>query len=406
MPPSLRARREPPASGPSTTVLGTDSAKRPLFGRLFGLFGARPAGQKAADPNDNALFAFPSEATLRAPIAEVTTRPKARPRSSAPLPKRLVRPMLIAAALIVVSSLIVLAIRFLPISGFTTPAPRDGNLTIDSRPVPSEVLIDGQRRGTTPLKLSLSPGAHTVIVRTANDERVVPLTIAAGADVTQYFEMKAPQPAARLGQVSIETDPPGARVTIDGQRRGTSPLTVSDLTAEEHTITVTSATGSAERTVTVTPGGTASVMFSLTKVSGPVGGWLSISSPFEVDVVENDDVIGTSASSQIMLAAGRHSVTLTNNSLGYVETRTIDVTAGKKSAIRVDPPKASISVNARPWAEVTVDGTSVGQTPIANLLVGVGPHEMVFKHPQLGERRETVVVTAKGPNRTAVDLTK
>jgi len=406
MPPSLRARREQPASSPSTTVLGTGSAKRPLFGRLRGFFGSRSAGQKAAGPHDNALFAFPSEATLRAPITEVTTRPKARLRSSAPLAKRLVRPMLIVVALIVVSSLTVLAIRFWPIAGFTPPAPRDGNLTIDSRPVPSEVLIDGVRRGTTPLKLSLSPGAHTVTVRTGNDQRVVPLTIAAGADVTQYFEMKAPQPAARVGQVSVETDPPGARVMIDGQRRGISPLTVSDLTAEEHKITVTGATGSAERTVTVTPGGAASVMFSLTKVSGPVGGWLSISSPFEVDVVENDDVIGTSASSQIMLAAGRHSITLTNNSIGYQETRKIDVTAGKKSSVRVDPPKTSISVNARPWAEVEVDGASVGQTPIANLLVGIGPHEMVFKHPQLGERKQIVVVTAKGPNRTAVDLTK
>ena len=33
-------------------------------------------------------------------------------------------------------------------------------------------------------------------------------------------------------------------------------------------------------------------------------------------------------------------------------------------------------------------------------------HEMVFRHPQLGERRQTVTVTAKGPNRIAADLTK
>jgi hypothetical protein len=280
---------------------------------------------------------------------------------------------------------------------------------IDTRSVAAEVLIDGERRGTTPLKLSLSPGAHTVTVRTGSDERVVPLTIAAGADVTQYFEMKAAAPAALLGGLSVTTDPPGARVMIDGQRRGTSPLTVTDLTAQEHRISVTSAAGSAaERTVLVTAGGTASVMFSLNKVvaSGPVGGWLSISAPFDVDVVEDTDVIGTSASAQIMLPAGRHSITLTNRSLGYSEARKIDVTAGKTTAIRVDPPKVSVSVNARPWAEVTLDGDSVGQTPIANLHVTVGPHEMVFKHPELGERKQTVVVTAKGPNRAAVDFTK
>jgi hypothetical protein len=107
-----------------------------------------------------------------------------------------------------------------------------------------------------------------------------------------------------------------------------------------------------------------------------------------------------------MLAAGRHDITLANRSLGYQDARKIEVTAGKTIAIRVDPPKVSVSVNARPWAEVTVDGSSVGQTPLSNLLVAVGPHEMVFRHPQLGERRQTVVVTAKGPNRVAADLSK
>jgi hypothetical protein len=80
--------------------------------------------------------------------------------------------------------------------------------------------------------------------------------------------------------------------------------------------------------------------------------------------------------------------------------------AGQTTPIRVDPPKVSVSVNARPWAEVLLDGSSVGQTPIANLLVAVGPHEMVFRHPQLAERRQTITVTAKGPNRVAADLTR
>ncbi len=314
--------------------------------------------------------------------------------------------MLIVVALVVVPILTMLAIRRFPLPQFRAAAPRVGNLTIDARPVTSEVLIDGERRGMTPLTLSLSPGAHTITVRTGSDERTVPLVIAAGADVTQYFEMKAAEPAAPFGRLSVATDPPGARVAVDGRPRGTSPLTVADLTAEEHKVTVTSDAGSAGRTVIVTAGGTASVVFSLSKVSGPVGGWLSISAPFDVEVVENENVIGTSSASRIMLASGRHNVMLTNRSLGYQEGRRIEVTAGKTIAIRVDPPKASVSVNARPWAEVMLDGNSVGQTPIANLLVSVGPHEMVFKHPQLGERKQTVVVTAKGPNRMAVDLNK
>jgi serine/threonine-protein kinase len=218
--------------------------------------------------------------------------------------------------------------------------------------------------------------------------------------------MKPAEPAVVVGRVSVVTDPPGARVSVDGKARGTSPITVIDLTPADHKVTVTSDTGSAERTITVTAGGTASVMFSLPRVSGPVGGWLAIAAPFDVEVLEHDDVIGSGGTSKIMLAAGRHDITLLNRSLGYQEARKIDVTAGKTMSIKIDPPKVNISVNARPWADVSLDGASLGQTPISNLLVAVGAHEMVFRHPQLGERRQSVTVTVKGPNRIAADLTK
>jgi hypothetical protein len=39
-------------------------------------------------------------------------------------------------------------------------------------------------------------------------------------------------------------------------------------------------------------------------------------------------------------------------------------------------------------------------------MLPVGTHEITFRHPQLGERTQTVVVTAKGVNRVAVDLTR
>jgi hypothetical protein len=31
---------------------------------------------------------------------------------------------------------------------------------------------------------------------------------------------------------------------------------------------------------------------------------------------------------------------------------------------------------------------------------------VIFRHPQFGERRQTIVVTTKGPNRIAMDLSK
>ena len=405
---SLRARRESQASGPETVVIGgRASGKRGWFPDLFRFFGSRPSVQNVPAPDVNPLLAFPSETGPRpeaVPTVEAVKKPALRP--SAPGRSKLVRPILIVLLVVALPSLGVLAIRRFPIPLFTASAPRTGTLTIATRPPGSDVLIDGERRGATPLTLALTPGVHSLIIRSGSDERVVPLTIAPGAEVTQYYEMKAAEPVALVGRLSVVTDPPGARVTVDGRPRGVSPVTVADLTAEDHKVSVTNDAGSVERTVAIAAGGTASVMFSLPKISGPVGGWLSISAPFDVEVVENDDVIGTSGTSRIMLAAGRHDIVLTNRSLGYQESRRIEVAAGKTIAVRVDPPKVSVSVNARPWAEIVLDGTSVGQTPIANLSVTVGPHEMVFRHPQLGERKQTIVVSAKGPNRIAVDLTK
>jgi serine/threonine-protein kinase len=64
----------------------------------------------------------------------------------------------------------------------------------------------------------------------------------------------------------------------------------------------------------------------------------------------------------------------------------------------------TLSVNAQPWAEVWVDGQRIGETPIGNLSLPIGHHELVVRHPQLGERRQTVAVGANGPSRIGIDL--
>ena len=314
--------------------------------------------------------------------------------------------LLVLAAIAVVASIGMIAVNQLPQIRFPGVAVKDARVSIETRPPAAQVLIDGQLRGTTPIVLLMKPGAHTMVVRSGLDERMVPLTVAAGAEVAQYFEMKAPEPVVVAGRMSVVTDPAGAHVSIDGRPVGISPVTAVELTAAQHKVTVTSETGSAERTVTVEAGATTSVVFSLPKVVAPFAGWLAVSAPFDVQIMEGTDVIGSGGASKVMLAAGRHEVLLVNRTLEYQETRKIDITPGKVTSVSVEPPRAMLSANARPWADVWVDGTSVGQTPISNLAVAIGTHQVLFRHPQLGERRESVVVNAKGPNRVAADFSK
>ena len=77
---------------------------------------------------------------------------------------------------------------------------------------------------------------------------------------------------------------------------------------------------------------------------------------------------------------------------------------GKTTTVAVELPYGSISLNAQPWAEVWIGGERVGETPIANISRRVGAYEIVFRHPQFGERRENVVVTLRQPVRLGVDM--
>jgi hypothetical protein len=185
-----------------------------------------------------------------------------------------------------------------------------------------------------------------------------------------------------------------------------SPLVIDNLAAAEHSITVSSTTGSAEQRITIERGTTKEVVFSLPRSSAPLGGWVSVASPFPVDLLEHDELVGTSGTTKVMMPAGRHDVVLRNESVGYEALRSIDVVAGGVATIEVVPPTASLNVNARPWADVVIDGAPAGQTPLSNVILAVGSHEITFRHPQLGERTQTVVVSARGVNRVSVDLTK
>ena len=72
--------------------------------------------------------------------------------------------------------------------------------------------------------------------------------------------------------------------------------------------------------------------------------------------------------------------------------------------MQVRLPSAPLSINARPWAEAWIDGERVGDTPIGTLMRTIGRHEVVLRHPELGERRVPVVITLAQPARVSVDF--
>ena len=105
-----------------------------------------------------------------------------------------------------------------------------------------------------------------------------------------------------------------------------------------------------------------------------------------------------------MLPAGQHELEFVNDELGFHASRTIQVRAGQTETIDLETPNGSVFINARPWAEVFVDGRRIGETPIANLSLPIGQREIVFRHPQLGEARQTAIVRSDALTRVSANL--
>jgi hypothetical protein len=264
-------------------------------------------------------------------------------------------------------------------------------------------VLDGERRGAAPLTLEVAAGRHVLEVLGEGEPRRIPLTITAGTTMSQHIDL--PVARARAGQLQVQTEPSGARVTVDGVAAGVAPLTVEDLAPGMHTVVLADETGSVTHDVLIEAGGTASLVVPMGAPQGvPVSGWISVAAPVEVQVYEDERLLGSSRSDRILVSVGRHELDVVNEELGFRARQVVTVGPGRVTPVRLDWPTGSISVNAQPWADVWIDGERVGETPIGNFALPIGPHTVVFRHPELGEHVVQAMVALTAPTLVSVDL--
>ena len=307
-----------------------------------------------------------------------------------------------AALLVGLTSAITLgALRYM-----AAPVAADGmgTLSVQTNPSGVSVDVDGQPRGVTPLTLSLSPGRHTLKLANEGNVRTMPITITAGGQVSQLIEL--PRASSLLGELQVRTEPAGAQVTVDGHVYGRSPLTVEGLAPGAHAVLLENEMGSMTQDVKIEAGTTASLVVPLNAPkNAPVSGWISVNNaPVPLQIFEDSRLLGTSQSDRIMVSVGRHQLVLVNEVVGFSQSQAVNVTPGRVTSIRPQWPSAATSFNATPWAEVWVDGQQIGETPLANISVPVGNHDVLFRHPELGEKRVRTVVTLSAPAKVSVDM--
>jgi hypothetical protein len=288
-----------------------------------------------------------------------------------------------------------------------TPVPSTGSLTVESDPPGAEVRINDAVRGTTPLTLNLAEGRYSVTVQRGPNTKQLNIDMAANAARSYHIEWAAAAPVAvatQTGSLSITSDPAGSVVTVDGTSRGQTPLTIRDLTPGRHDVLVKSATTTYQRSVQVEAGATASLVVGGAPSATPAWGWITLKTPFPVQVQEAGRVVGTSEIERIMLSPGNHELDFVADQLGFRQSAEVRILAGRAAPVSLTIPRVAMNINALPWAEVFVDGTRIGDTPLANVMQPIGEHEIVFRHPQLGEKRQMARLTLRDSLRISVDM--
>lgn len=124
----------------------------------------------------------------------------------------------------------------------------DGLLGVSSRPAGAAVTVDGRYRGVTPLEVEVSSTrAHEVIVALPGYE---PVTRSVRVERRGTARL-ALDLVERVGRVRIASEPAGAEVFIDGERRGVAGTTF-DLRAVEQKVELRKA-GFVPWTTRITP---------------------------------------------------------------------------------------------------------------------------------------------------------
>jgi hypothetical protein len=269
-------------------------------------------------------------------------------------------------------------------------------------------LIDSESTAPAPAADLIAGASRQRNFRGAWIAIALGLVAVAEAAVIAWLALPKPAVVAEPAIV-IESPAPGDTVMVDGKAVGTTPLQLT-VTSGTRAIRLVRASvvpaldGTAARPAPQDAPDARAIAAIEQAGARQRSGGVRISSPIELKVLEGDRVLGSTADGPIVTTAGTHQLDLLNTALGYRLHQTVTIRAGAMTPLTITPPMGRLSVNADPWAQVLIDDRPIGDTPVANVSVSLGEHQVVFRHPQLGERRETVTVRADTPTRISTSF--
>lgn len=182
------------------------------------------------------------------------------------------------------------------------------------------------------------------------------------------------------GDLKVESTPAGAEVVLNGRSYGKTPLVVSDLEPGTYTMVLRSNNGVVGHRVTIRAGETTAASESI------FSGWLAIFSPIPLNVLLNGKPARIMDDGRIMASPGTYQVELANDKYNYRASEQLEVKPGEVTAHTVMLPAGTLRINAPDGADIRVDGNIIGRTPLADVSIAIGTHEISATHPELGSK--------------------
>jgi formylglycine-generating enzyme required for sulfatase activity len=182
--------------------------------------------------------------------------------------------------------------------------PAWGHMEIISLPEQAEVLVDGRPVGATPLTAEvLETGTVLTLRKTGYKDWEKQLSVKAGTlETYPLIELVVAD-----GTVDVTTSPAGANVSVDGEFRGTAPVSVDISPLREHRIELfLEGYRKTVRNVTTEPEGHSSLNVELVPIIGRIR--LTVAPP-DAEVLVNGRRVGT-GSQTLELTAREHQLTI------------------------------------------------------------------------------------------------
>lgn len=326
----------------------------------------------------------------------------------------------------VTDTVTVTADRTTTFSPVLKPLAASGTISVNSVPSGASVYLDGVSKGQTPTTITgVGAGPHTILLVTSgyneyseqvtvNAGQTLPLTIT----LTQSGPIPNPNPPT-TGSISVSSDPIGAKVTLDGESSGTTPVTLSGVTAGSHTVKITlSGYSDYSAAISVVGGEDTPLKATLIKsLPNSMKGSISIASiPSGAQVIMRGQDWGKTPVTVTDLEAGDYPLTL--NLEGYNPwPGTISVASGQTTSFTLTLTKVnndnytsptgtgSLIITSSPsGAKVYLKGDLKGITPLTIQNVDAGFHKFLFTLNGYTDTEEIVEVKSGGTEKVAVTM--